>query len=136
MRNSTRTNRRLKQWRHNRKFARTIDANFRDWQINVIFYAALHAVDAAPSELNVAVTDHEVRNRTVKENSAFSSVRNAYLNLYRISRVTRYDAEPDDWIPSQYLNVPDLADKLLRPIENGLTTIVPEVKYDTLQIDT
>jgi hypothetical protein len=38
----------IAQWKHNRRCAQSIDSQFRDWQINVVFYAALHAVDAAP----------------------------------------------------------------------------------------
>jgi hypothetical protein len=128
------TEKHVKQWRHNRRFAKTIDANFRDWQINVIFYTALHAVDAALSKLGVCVEDHNTRNEAVKNNSSFSGIRDDYLNLYRISRITRYDAEPDDWIPEKYLTVSDLVDDLLRPIENGLTAILPDIKFTALPL--
>lgn len=112
------------QWRHNRRFARTIEPQFRDWQINVVFYTALHAVDAAIAKIGLRVTDHSERIRVVLENDAFAGVRNAYMNLYRISRVTRYDAEPDHWLPQQYLSVSDLVEDLLRPIELGLAPLL------------
>jgi hypothetical protein len=124
----------VKQWRHNRRFAKTIDSNFRDWQINVIFYTALHAVDAALAKLGVCVEDHTTRNEAVKSNSSFAGIRDNYLNLYRISRITRYDADPDKWIPEKYLTVTDLVEDLLRPIENGLTAIVPDVKFAVLSL--
>lgn len=117
----------IKQWKHNRAFAKTIDGSFPDWQINAIFYTALHCIDAALAQLKVSVSDHGERNEQVKTNGSFAQVRTQYLNLYRIARVTRYDAEPDNWIPQQYLNVADLVEDLLRPIENWLEPIIGRV---------
>ena len=114
----------LTQWRRNRRFARSIDAAYRDWQINAIFYTALHAVDAAIAKLALRVTDHESRNGIVNTNSSFAAIRRPYRNLYRISRVTRYDADPDQWLPEPYLTVGDLVEDLLRPIENGLEPLL------------
>lgn len=126
----------LAQWRHNRKFAKSIGREFRDWQVNAIFYTAIHVVDAALAKLGVAVSDHVGRNDQVRTNLAFAAVRHKYLNLYRISIVTRYDAHPADWIPQQYLSVNDLAEDLLKPIENGLGAIIGKnVKYDPLDLD-
>ena len=124
----------IKQWRHNRRFAKTIDAAYRDWQVTAIFYTALHAVDAALAKLNVVVEDHTTRNEAVKSNRSFVNIRDAYLDLYRISRITRYDADPDQWIPERYLTIKDLVEDLLRPIENGLTDIVPDVKFLPLAV--
>ena len=45
----------IDQWKHNRQFAKTIESAYRDWQINVIFYTALHAIDAAMASLGVMV---------------------------------------------------------------------------------
>lgn len=114
----------IAQWRHNRRFAKTIEPAYRDWQVNVIFYTALHAIDAAIAKLGLRVTEHVERNQIVRTNEAFAGVRDPYLNLYRISRVTRYDAAPDDWLPQRYLTVPDLVEDLLKPIENGLSAIL------------
>jgi hypothetical protein len=128
-------NQHIAQWKHNRKFAKTIDRVYRDWQINVIFYTALHLVDAALIKLNQSVSDHSSRNEQVKTNGAFASVRSQYLNLYRISRITRYDANPDDWLPQEYLTVTDLVEDLLKPIENGLGPILGKsVKFDPLKL--
>jgi hypothetical protein len=111
------------QWKHNRKFIATIGSDFRDWQINVIFYTALHAIDSALATLGVTVSDHMDRNLQVKNNASFTTVRVPYLDLYRISRITRYDAEPDQWIPKQFITVDDMVQQLLRPIENGVEII-------------
>jgi hypothetical protein len=126
----------ITQWRHNRRFAKTIDAAYRDWQVTAIFYTALHAVDAALAKLNVNVADHDKRNDTVKSNSSFVHIRDQYMDLYRISRITRYDADPDKWIPQRYLTVEDLVEDLLKPIENGLTDILPAVKFLPLPLPT
>jgi hypothetical protein len=112
------------QWEHNRAFAKTIEARYRDWQINVIFYTALHLIDAALVALGINVTDHVARNDEVRKNASFAAVRSQYLNLYRISRVTRYDADPDQWLPQSYLTVADLVEDLLRPIENGIAPLL------------
>lgn len=114
----------LTQWRLNRRFAKTIDAVYRDWQINAIFYTALHAVDAAVAKLGLRVTDHEKRNEIVRTNGSFAAVRVPFLDLYRVSRVTRYDADPDLWLPDDYLTVGDLVEGLLKPIENGLEPVL------------
>lgn len=125
----------LDQWRHNRRFARTIDPEFRDWQINAIFYTALHAIDAALASLGVTVADHQERNGHVRDNASFAQVRTEYLDLYRISRVTRYDADPTQWLPEQYLTVADLVEDLLKPIENGLEPLLGKsVKFEPLPI--
>ena len=71
----------LDQWKHNRQFAKSIGSNYRDWQINVVFYTALHVVDAALASLGVQVSDHSNRNEQVRTNEAFAEVRNQYLNL-------------------------------------------------------
>jgi hypothetical protein len=125
----------LEQWKHNRQFAKTIDGQYRDWQINVIFYTALHIIDAALASLGVIVSEHTERNQQVRTNGSFAAVRNSYLDLYRISRVTRYDAEPDKWLPDQYLNVTDLVEHLLKPIENGVGPLINKsVKFEPLPL--
>jgi hypothetical protein len=108
-----------------------------DWQINVIFYTALHLVDAALASLNIVASSHSERNDQVKNNGAFLSVRNHYLDLYRISRITRYDADPLQWLPQKYLTVNDLADDLLKPIENNLGPLIraKAVRFDPINLD-
>lgn len=125
----------LDQWKHNRRFAKTIDGNYRDWQINVIFYTALHVVDAALASLGVRVSEHGERNNQVRTNESLAAVRTQYLDLYRISRVTRYDADPDQWLPSDYLTVTDLVEDLLKPIENGVGPLINKsVKFEPLKL--
>lgn len=124
------------QWKHNRRFAKTIDRKYLYWQVTVIFYTALHVVDAALASLGVAVSHHTDRNEQVKNNGAFSAIRNQYLNLYRISRVTRYDPDPIRWLPQEYLSVNDLVENLLKPIENNLRPLINKmVKFEPLHLD-
>ncbi len=126
----------IRQWKHNRRFAKTIDRSFRDWQITAIFYTALHCVDAGLASLKVSVADHSDRNEQVRTNASFAAIRNQYLNLYRISRVTRYDADPDQWLPSEYLTINDLVEDLLKPIENGIGPLINKsVKFDPLKLE-
>ncbi len=135
--NKLRVEKHVEQWKHNRRFAKTIDGQFRDWQINVIFYTALHLIDAALATVDLSVADHTDRNNHVRTNEFFSSVRTQYLDLYRISRITRYDAEPDTWIPQKYLVVSDLVADLLRPIENELGPMISKfVKFEPLELKT
>ena len=114
----------IKQWKHNRQFAESIDSKYRDWQITAIFYAALHAVDAALAQLKITVTDHVRRNEAVRNNGALLGLKEKYLNLYRISKVTRYDPDPDRWLPQEYLTVGDLVDHVLKPIENEVERLL------------
>jgi hypothetical protein len=131
------TEQHIRQWKHNRRFAKTIDSTYRDWQINVIFYTALHAVDAAIAKLGLRVTNHDERKKVVLTNGSFAAVRNPFLELYRISRITRYDADPDQWIPEKYLEVNDLVEKLLKPIENGLTPVLGDlIQFKPLPLET
>jgi hypothetical protein len=114
----------IAQWQHNRRFAKTIDRTYLDWQVNAIFYTALHFVDAALCSLGLVAANHEKRNELVKTNGSFASVRNQYLNLYRISRITRYDADPQMWLPAEYLTIDDLVENLLKPIEQNLARLI------------
>lgn len=114
----------LKQWRRNRQCCQAIDRKFPDWQITVAFYTALHAINAAAAHLGEKPCDHMQRNALVKSNQAFASVRVKYLRLYRLSRFTRYDPDPDAWLPPEYLNVQTVIDDLLTPIENQIQTLI------------
>ena len=125
----------IEQWKHNRRFVTTIDRAYRDWQINAIFYTALHLVDAALASLNVSVSDHTQRNDEIRGNGSFAAIRHPYLNLYRISQITRYDADPDKWIPTQFTEIKDLVHQVYRPIEEGLFPLIDKkMKYEPLAV--
>ena len=87
------------------------------------------------ASLGVVVADHQQRNDQVRTNGSFAAVRTQYLDLYRISRVTRYDAEPDKWLPEAYLTIDELVEDLLRPIENGVGPLISKaVKFEPLPL--
>ena len=49
--------------------------------------------------------------------------------------MTRYDADPDQWIPKEYLTVNDLVEHLLKPIENGVAPLIDKsVKFEPLKL--
>lgn len=95
----------LEQWKRNRRCCASLDRQFVDWQITLIFYTALQAINAAAAHLGEKPCDHKSRNDLVKFNEAFAPVRTKYLLLYRLARFTRYDPKPDAWLPQEFLNV-------------------------------
>lgn len=125
----------LEQWRRNRRCCMLLDRQFVDWQITVLFYTALHAINAAAAFLGKNVCDHMQRNDLVKSNEAFAPVRVQYLRLYRLSRFTRYDPRPDEWIPERYMTVQAIADDLLIPIERQVESLIKrDLKLPALKV--
>jgi hypothetical protein len=114
----------LARWKTNRRFCESIDSAFVDWQITVIFYTALHAINTGAAHLGLKPTTHVGRNEMVKFNEAFAPVRTQYLRLYRLARFTRYDPDPEQWLPKQYLTVQVVVDQVLKPIENQVEALV------------
>lgn len=114
----------LRQWRRNRKCSASLGSEFVDWQITVIFYTALHAINAAAAHLGEKPCDHKTRNDLVKSNEAFANVRTNYLLLYRLSRFTRYDPDPDSWLPEKFLTAQAVVDQVLTPIENYVEVLI------------
>lgn len=125
------------QWKQNRRCCAALDGGFREWQITLAFYTALHAVNAAAAKLGERPSDHHARNDLIRFNEAFAPVRTKYLLLYRLSRFARYDPRPDDWLPAEYLTVQALADDALRPIERHVQNMLgrdlklPELKLQS-----
>jgi hypothetical protein len=114
----------LKQWKRNRRFCSTIDSEYKDWQVTATFYTALQAINAAAAFLGEKPANHTARNDLVKNNEVFVSVRKKYLLLYRLSRFTRYDPKPDEWLPPEYLTPQALVDEVLKPIEANIQTLI------------
>ncbi len=112
------------QWKRNRRCCASIDSQFKDWQVTAVFYTALHAINAAAAKLGEKPCDHNTRNTLIKSNETFVPVRTKYLLLYRLSRFTRYDPKPDDWLPQEYLTVQALVDDVLVPIERHVENLL------------
>ena len=114
----------VKQWKRNRQCCSTIDSQFRDWQVTVVFYTALQAVNAAAAKLGEKPSNHTDRNNLIKNNEVFAPLRQQYLLLYRLSRFTRYDPKSDNWLPKKYVTAQALVDDVLLPIERHVENIL------------
>ena len=64
----------------------------RDWVVTLLFYEALHAVEAKLVPLCGASPNHRVRNRRVAER--LPSIFARYRDLYELSLDTRYKCVP------------------------------------------
>jgi hypothetical protein len=86
---------------HNREFISILPDRFSDWMLTGVFYAAVHAVesliafDGLPNH-----TSHEARNQTLRTVRRYQQVWRHYRELYDASQTTRYDCDPNLWIPS------------------------------------
>lgn len=89
----------LKQWNHNRDFLAQIDPRFPDWAVTVIFYTALHAIDALLKHDKVPrITTHVTRNQVLVEINRYSKIWENFQPLYGLSQTVRYMADPDRWV--------------------------------------
>src|SRR5947207_3319809 len=85
----------LEQAQRNRTFAERLLREWRDdetaiqWTVTVVFYAAVHHVDAYPSEFGQHPKSHEQRRYLLQ--TASDDVNVAYRSLYDASRQARYD---------------------------------------------
>jgi len=86
----------IRQADHNEGVFRRLDSlDIIDWTITVMFYAALHKVDAYLALQNIHPTKHygknpPGRNQYVKEKLPRDEARN-YLRLYNASKRSRYE---------------------------------------------
>jgi len=89
----------LQQAEHNESFLDCITKhspkNYFDWKITVIFYIAVHYVDAYLVSHGIIVHDHNERNNQIEwgggEPYSFNEDEsNRYSDLYRMCRNTRY----------------------------------------------
>jgi hypothetical protein len=111
----------LRKARHNKAFLATIDvggACFLDWAVTVLFYCALHYVEAWFSrKLNRHFTSHGDRNQAV--NRFLTKIAGGYLRLYNRARLARYERfamnstdfhrlKADDFAPIEHFVTSDL----------------------------
>lgn len=68
-------------------------ADFPDWVSVVAFYSALHYVEAYLAMMGIHRIHHEERNRDVS--MLMQDIENEYLNLYDLSRNSRYQSIGD-----------------------------------------
>jgi hypothetical protein len=75
-----------------------------DWSVTVLFYAALHLVEAtlAPA---VHSTSHAVRNQNIQQDPRLLAIYPHYRELYRRSLDARYDCVVFSTLQAQHLYV-------------------------------
>jgi hypothetical protein len=85
----------LRKARHNEQFYATVDAAaYSDWAITVIFYAALHYVDAFLARIGGGINPgaHDVREGWVQREAQLRPIAFQYMRLKNRSRNARYAA--------------------------------------------
>ena len=113
----------LRQWRHNRDFLASIEPAYADWQITLIFYVALQAVDALLVHDKVqGVHSHDIRNQVLKSTNRYQQIWHCYRPLHDMSRKVRYLTNPGFWIPSDQMEA-NVLKRYLYPIEKSVSKI-------------
>ena len=81
--------------KNERLYDSLIGTEFNDWAITGLFYAALHYIDAyIASRTGASPSNHSSRNYIVDSTRRLTDIRQAYSNLYRLSRNVRYELSP------------------------------------------
>jgi hypothetical protein len=62
-----------------------------DWSITMIFYAALHRIDAYLAGKNVHPLNHEFRDEEVENNGSLANIFKDYRRLKDLSTAARYE---------------------------------------------
>ncbi len=73
------------------EFEQATDSFEADWCITILFYAAVHYVDAYLAARSRRVQDHEERERQIADDGILEQIHSAYMNLKRMSREARYE---------------------------------------------
>ena len=114
----------LNQWKHNRSFLPLIPSDYPDWLVTVVFYTALHVIDAVLAADKVTrIHSHETRNDVLQRTNRYSKIYKLYHPLYQLARTVRYLANPAEWI--KYTDVDDkVIQAYLYPIEKSAETLL------------
>lgn len=79
----------------NEQFARTLnldDSFYTDWAIAILFYSALHYIDAYFALTHVHPRDHDKRDAAIEKNGTLTEIYRDYRRLKDVSEDARYDA--------------------------------------------
>lgn len=89
----------------NEKFADTVSKTaYLDWAVTIIFYAALHYVDAILAVSAIHPDNHTQRDDAIGTNATLLTVRSEYRILETLSQNARYRSmtiEPNDLAEAQ-----------------------------------
>jgi hypothetical protein len=106
------------RWKHNRELIPKIPNDYSDWIVTVVFYTALHAVEAVLAKDGLDITSHRDRNKLLSTTGRYEYIRKHYMQLYSLSQTTRYMVQPESWIP--YKEITDnVIKRYLYPIEKS-----------------
>jgi uncharacterized protein (UPF0332 family) len=90
--------------------------DYNDWKVVVIFYSAVHYVDAALAVLNIHPIRHEGNDgRNAYVSVHFRKISRKYQTLYNRSRFARYTPDSENQINSN--DVDELMNKYLAPLK-------------------
>jgi hypothetical protein len=109
----------INQWKHNREFLALIPALYSDWQMTVIFYVAVHAVDTLLAFDKIFPTSHEFRNGVLYRTNRYAEIRKSYGPMYNLARDIRYLADPKSWLPPEKIQA-EVVMRHLYPIEKSV----------------
>jgi hypothetical protein len=116
----------IDQWKHNRDLLSLIPPKFNDWQITVVFYAALQGIDALLAHDNVpGIYSHESRNRVLQRTNRYQFINLKYQPLYDLSRTVRYLADPSKWVDPSKVDK-DVIRRYLLPIEHSVQNLMKQ----------
>ena len=92
----------LEKAKRNETFAEFLatKTKYHDWAATVLYYAALHYVDAILAVSQVDPPDHEQRHALIRRNDTLRRIYAEYRMLETLSRNARYFALPvteNDW---------------------------------------
>lgn len=75
----------------NEKFAETVAKTaYLDWATTILFYAALHFVDAILAPSGIHPDNHTQRNEAIGNNATLLKIRSEYRTLETLSQNARY----------------------------------------------
>ena len=130
----------VRQWEHNRALIAQIPASHPDWIVTVIFYTAVHAIDAALADEGITVSSHERRFEAIGACNRLKKAYTLYHPLYDLSRKTRYVGRPNEWIPPSAIER-QVFRRYLLPLEKSVTGLIgghvnlPELNLSHLQVE-
>jgi len=92
--------------------------------VTATFYSALHAIDALLAHDNNPVTNHERRNRVLRQTNKYLAINQAFLPLCGLSRTVRYLARPEQWV--SFAKIESGVLPYLYKIENSVFKLLKE----------
>ena len=107
----------LTRAKENERLARTLDLTTgvgADWAIIMLFYAALHRIDAYLAGKNFHPLNHQQRDEEIENNGSLTNIYSDYRRLKDMSREARYNIA--DYTERHF----KIAEDRLRRINNHL----------------